>query len=55
MKTNKKLMETTSEEEIFTSYKKVLIFGAESTGKSSLIQRIKTNNFQDNINNTDNK
>ena len=33
----------------FISYKKVLLFGAESTGKSSLSYRFEKNEFQDNI------
>ncbi len=37
----------------YISYKKVLLFGDEGTGKSSLIDRFKTNNFSDTITHTD--
>ena len=33
----------------YISYKKVLLFGAESTGKSSFTLRLKEGKFQENI------
>ena len=33
----------------FISYKKVLLFGAESTGKSSFTMKLKERKFQENI------
>ena len=44
--------EANKEKEIFVSYKKVLLFGAESTGKSSFSNRLKTGEFKDNIEHT---
>ena len=37
----------------FFSYKKVLLFGAESTGKSSFANRLKTGLFKDDIKHTE--
>ena len=36
----------------YVSYKKVLLFGAESTGKSSFTMRLKEGKFQENIEQT---
>ena len=38
----------------YTSYKKVLLFGAQSTGKSSLANKLKGISFEENINHTEN-
>ena len=37
----------------YFSYKKVLLFGAESTGKSSFSNRLKTGLFKDDIKHTE--
>lgn len=36
----------------FISYKKVLLFGAEFTGKSSFVKRIKSEEFQEHMDHT---
>ena len=36
----------------FVSYKKVLLFGAESTGKSSFTMKLNEGKFQENIEHT---
>ena len=35
--------------DIFKSYRKVLLFGSKGVGKSSLSQRLKTGKFEDDI------
>ena len=45
-KININIMETN---EGFTSYRKVLLFGAKGVGKTSLSQRLKMGKFVDNI------
>ena len=42
-------MEVEEKEQTFISYKKVLLFGTESTGKSSFTMRLKTGKFQEKI------
>ena len=39
--------------EVFKSYRKVLLFGSKGAGKSSLSQRLKTGKFEDNIQETE--
>ena len=38
----------------YVSYKKVLLFGSESSGKTSFVERIKTGEFKENITHTPN-
>ena len=46
-------MEQTSNEDDFISYKKVLLFGAESSGKSSFSNKLQGKKFQEDIIHTD--
>ena len=46
-------MEPNNLEPNFASYKKVLLFGAESTGKSSFSNILKTGLFKDDIKHTE--
>ena len=45
-------MEPKIDKQVFISHKKVLLFGSESTGKSSFSNRLKTGVFKDNIEHT---
>ena len=47
-------MEENQEKANYSSYKKVLLFGDESTGKSSLSRRLITNKFKEDIIHTEN-
>ncbi len=42
-------MEFKEKEQDFISYKKVLLFGAKSTGKTSFVNLLKTGKFEENI------
>ena len=46
-------MEFKQKEKYFISYKKVLLFGAESTGKTSFVNLLKTGKFEENIAHSD--
>ena len=45
----KKIINIMDTNDIFKSYRKVLLFGSKGVGKSSLSQRLKTGKFEDDI------